>query len=215
MVKPISAGDFTKLSEAKSAAARCRACPLYRKATQTVFGRGPVGAALMIVGEQPGDQEDLAGKPFVGAAGRLLDEAILAAGLSRDTIYLTNAVKHFKWKPGRKRRLHLKPNASEVEACRPWLDLEIALVKPTVVLALGATAAQALMGRDFRVTVSRAKVFSVPWAGAFVATVHPSSVLRAPAAERQEREAEFRRDFARVASLLRGRAASSAGEPGL
>jgi DNA polymerase len=157
----------------------------------------------MFVGEQPGDREDLAGKPFIGPAGQLLDKAIEAAGLDRSSIYVTNAVKHFKWEPSRKLRLHKKPNASEIEACRPWLELEIALVKPRVVVALGATAAQILMGRDFRVLASRGKAFKVAWAGSFMATVHPSSVLRAPPADRAQHEKAFFRDISRVPSLLR------------
>jgi len=190
------------LSQARRAAAKCRACPLHKRATQTVFGEGPARAAVMLVGEQPGDSEDLAGRPFVGPAGRLLDSAIEAAGLDRSSFYVTNAVKHFKWEPLRKLRLHKKPNASEIEACKPWLELEISLVRPKVVVALGATAAQALMGRDFRVLASRGQEFKVPWARSFMATVHPSSVLRAPAGERAAREAEFVRDISGITSLL-------------
>jgi DNA polymerase len=156
----------------------------------------------MLIGEQPGDREDLAGRPFVGPSGRLLDAALEAAGLERSSIYVTNAVKHFKWEPSRKLRLHKKPSASEIEACKPWLELEIALVKPRVVLALGATAAQVLMGRDFHVLSSRGWKFAVPWADAFMATVHPSSVLRARPADRARDEAAFMRDVSRAAALV-------------
>jgi uracil-DNA glycosylase family protein len=198
----VAGGDYRTLAKARAAAARCRACPLFAKATQTVFSEGPASARLMFVGEQPGDREDLAGRPFVGPAGRLLDAAIKGAGLSRKSIYVTNVVKHFKWEPVRKRRLHMKPNAAEIKACRPWLELEIALVRPEIVVALGATAAQALMGRAFKVIANRGQRFDVPWAGGFVATVHPSSVLRVPAAERAAHEAAFRKDLARVAAFL-------------
>jgi uracil-DNA glycosylase family protein len=157
----------------------------------------------MFVGEQPGDREDVTGRPFVGPAGRILDAALKEAGLSRESVYVTNAVKHFKWEPARKRRLHMKPNAAEVEACRPWLELEIGLVRPRLVVALGATAAQALMGRSFRVTADRGKRFSVPWAAAFMATVHPSSVLRAPPADRARQEDAFRHDVAMAAAFLK------------
>jgi DNA polymerase len=190
------------LADARRAAARCRACPLYKRATQTVFGEGPLRAELMFVGEQPGDREDLTGKPLIGPAGRLLDEAIAAAGLDRSSIYVTNAVKHFKWEPERKRRRHVKPNASEIAACKPWLELEIALVKPRVVVALGATAAQTLMGAAFRVTKSRGRKFAVPWAGVFLATVHPSSILRAPSGERELLTTYFIRDLVKAKNFL-------------
>src|SRR5579863_2226793 len=160
----VAGGAFKTVAGARAAAGRCRACPLYLRATQTVFGEGPRSARILFVGEQPGDREDVEGRPFVGPAGRLLEAAIKAAGLSRRAVYLTNVVKHFKWEPARKRRLHMKPSASEVAACRPWLDAEIALVRPEVVVALGATAAQALMGRGFRVTAGRGRRFAVPWA---------------------------------------------------
>lgn len=200
---PIDTSSFKNLAQARRAAAGCRACPLYRRATQTVFGEGPERAPLIFVGEQPGDREDLAGRPFVGPAGQLLDKALAAAGIDRSKVYVTNAVKHFKWEPSRKLRLHKRPNASEIEACKPWLELELRLVKPRVVVALGATAAQALMGRSFRVLASRGKPFQVAWAGTFVATVHPSSVLRSPAGDRAQHEAAFFRDIEGIASLLK------------
>ncbi|HEV7886974.1 MAG TPA: UdgX family uracil-DNA binding protein, partial [Acidimicrobiales bacterium] len=163
----------------------CTACDLYRCGTQTVFGEGEPGARLMLVGEQPGDKEDLAGEPFVGPAGSLLDKALAAAGIERGDAYVTNAVKHFKWKPdprGGKRRIHAKPNAKEVAACRPWLDAELDRVRPETVVLLGATAAQALLGRQFKVTEQRGR--PIAWEGhTVVATVHPSSILRAPDAE--------------------------------
>ena len=172
----------TSLDALRAEAAGCRACPLWQSATQTVFGEGPRLAALMLVGEQPGDHEDLEGRPFVGPAGALLDRALEEAGIERSTVYLTNAVKHFKWTPKGKRRIHQKPNAAEVEACRPWLEAEIAAVRPTLVVALGAVAAQALLGRGFRVTRHRGEVFPQPEGPPITATVHPSSILRAPTA---------------------------------
>jgi DNA polymerase len=179
----------------RAKARRCTACPLYKLGTQTVFGEGPVPARIMLIGEQPGDQEDLAGRPFVGPAGHLLDRALAEAGLDRAKIYITNAVKHFKWKPVGKRRLHQKPNSREILACKPWLDAELDLVQPEVVVALGATAAQALMGKDFRVTVSHGKIFRVEWARAFLATVHPSAILRAPPDLRDEQYRSFVADL--------------------
>jgi DNA polymerase len=153
---------------------------------------------MMLIGEQPGDREDLAGRPFVGPAGRLLDDALAAAGIDRKAVYVTNAVKHFKWTPRGKRRLHSKPNAAEMAACRPWLDAEIALVRPRVIVCLGATAAQALLGRSFRVTEKRGVAIASPLASAIVATVHPSSILRTP--DRDERHAELRRFTADLAA---------------
>jgi DNA polymerase len=160
----------------------CRGCELYRKATQAVFGRGPRTARVVLVGEQPGDQEDKQGEPFVGPAGRILDDALDAAGIDRSEAYVTNAVKHFKWEPRGKRRLHSKPSAREIKACRPWLEAELALLKPEVIVAMGATATQSLIGGSFRLTQHRGEFVSdTPWAPAVVtATVHPSAILRAP-----------------------------------
>lgn len=166
------------MEEARAAAAGCRACDLWRLGTQTVFGDGPPEARLLLAGEQPGDQEDVAGQPFVGPAGRVLDAALAEAGIGREDVYLTNAVKHFKWRPRGKRRIHDKPSWSQIQACRPWLDLELQLVRPEVVVLLGATAAQSLLGRQFRVTRERGRVLEMPFAPAVVATVHPSSILR-------------------------------------
>jgi DNA polymerase len=173
-------------------------------ATQTVFGEGPGAADVMLVGEQPGDQEDRQGHPFVGPSGRLLDEGLEAAGIDRRRVYVTNAVKHFKFVRVEltKRRLHKKPTAAEVRACRPWLEEEIRLVQPRVIVALGATAAQALLGPSFKVTRQRGKVVQSDWAGAIIATVHPSAVLRAPAEARDQARREFFADLRRVARLL-------------
>lgn len=182
----------------------CRGCPLWRHATQAVFGEGPAKARVIMIGEQPGDREDLAGKPFVGPAGRLLDEALIAAGIDRAKVYVTNAVKHFKWEPVGKRRLHKKPNAREIAACRPWLDAEFDALHPEIAVALGATAAQALMGPSFRVTRDRGKIFrDLGWTPAFVATVHPSSILRGDPAERAAAMKQFVGDLKMVAKLLR------------
>jgi DNA polymerase len=174
---------------------------LYKTGTQTVFGEGPVKARIIMIGEQPGDQEDLVGKPFVGPAGKLLDKALAEAEIERDDVYVTNAVKHFKWKPAGKRRLHQKPNSREIAACRPWLDAEMQIIQPDVVVALGATAAQALMGRAFRVTKQHGEVLTVPWAKAFVATIHPSSILRTPPPDRDAAYAQFVEDLRAVAGV--------------
>jgi DNA polymerase len=188
------------LGQVRAAAAGCRACDLWKLGTQTVFGEGAERAELMLVGEQPGDKEDLAGRPFVGPAGRVLDDALQQAGIDRSGVYMTNAVKHFKWEPRGKRRLHKRPDAAEVSACRPWLDREIELVGPRVVVCLGATAAQALLGRGFRVTRQRGELFPQPAGHVVTATVHPSSILRArDAASRQAEMAAFVEDL-RVAS---------------
>ena len=184
---------------------RCRGCHLWTLGTQTVFGEGPKRARVMFVGEQPGDQEDRAGHPFVGPAGRLLDSALEQAGIDRDDVYVTNAVKHFKWERGEKsaRRIHKKPNDAEVRACHPWLDEEIRLVQPEVVVCLGATAAQSIMGKSFKVTKERGKAVKAPYGGTVIATVHPSSVLRAPDAEaRAQAEREFVADIKKVARQL-------------
>jgi uracil-DNA glycosylase len=206
-VEPWTAEPFVpekrSIKALRDAARGCRGCPLWKRGSQTVFGEGPAAARVLMVGEQPGDREDMAGRPFVGPAGRLLDEALVAAGIDRGDVYVTNAVKHFKWEPAGKRRLHKKPNAREIAACRPWLDAEIETLHPAVVVALGATAAQALMGASFRVTRDRGKVFTdVPWAESFVATVHPSSILRGDPAEREAALALFVKDLKVVAGLL-------------
>jgi DNA polymerase len=187
----------------REAAAGCRACDLYKRGTQTVFGEGPSKAEVMFVGEQPGDAEDLAGHPFVGPAGKLLDRALVEAGIDRRLVYVTNVVKHFKWEPRGKRRIHAKPNSAEIAACRPWLDTEIALVKPRVLVCLGATAAQALLGRSFKVSVSRGAFVASPLAPRVTVTVHPSSILRAPDEETRHAEMkQFVADLVRVAREL-------------
>ena len=194
------------LEQLRDIAGGCQACDLYRNATQTVFGQGSVGAEVMLVGEQPGDREDRDGAPFVGPAGALLDRALEEAGIDRALAYVTNVVKHFKWRPAGKRRLHQKPNAEEVQACRPWLDAEIDLVRPRVVVCLGATAAQALLGPHFRVTQQRGQFVEWPRQplALALATVHPSSVLRAPDEEARRREmAAFVVDLGVVATALR------------
>ena len=175
--------NTTSLKILSAASHECRGCDLYKFATQVVFGAGPKSAQVMFVGEQPGDQEDRQGAPFVGPAGTLLDKALAEAGIPRDRVYVTNAVKHFKWEPRGKRRIHKKPRASEVKACRPWLEAELRAVKPAVVVCLGATAAQSLLGAGFRLMQQRGQVVSSPAAGRVVATIHPSAVLRAPDSE--------------------------------
>jgi uracil-DNA glycosylase family protein len=168
------------LDDLRRAAAGCKACHLYRNATQTVFGSGGEGARLMLIGEQPGDREDIAGEPFVGPAGRLLDEALVAAGIDRTAVYVTNVVKHFKWRraPSGKRRLHERPDRAEVEACQPWLEGEVARVQPELLILMGATAAQAILGSAFRVTRERGRVLASPLGPPAMATIHPSAVLR-------------------------------------
>ncbi|HEX3219025.1 MAG TPA: UdgX family uracil-DNA binding protein [Candidatus Limnocylindria bacterium] len=190
------------LEDLRRAASGCRACDLYRNATQTVFGQGGEGAQLMLVGEQPGDREDIAGEPFVGPAGRLLDEALDAAGIDRRTVYVTNVVKHFKWRraPSGKRRIHQKPDRAEVTACRPWLEGEISRVKPKLVVLMGATAAQAIFGSAFRVTKQRGSLLPSSLGPRALATIHPSAVLRARTSEeRAEALAGFIADL-RVAA---------------
>jgi DNA polymerase len=193
------------LASLRAAAAACRACDLWKRATQTVFGEGARGARVLFVGEQPGDQEDVTGRPFVGPSGRLLDEAMEEAGIDRKRAYVTNAVKHFKWEPRGKRRIHQKPNAREIAACKPWLAAELAVVRPKVVVALGATAAQTLLGPAFRVTRDRGKVIESAGFGRVIATVHPSAILRAPgeSARREERR-RFVADLKRVARTIAG-----------
>jgi len=168
------------LGNLREAAADCRACDLWKTGTQTVFGEGTRTADVMLVGEQPGDYEDRLGRPFVGPAGKLLDKALEEAGIDRTAVYVTNVVKHFKWEARGKRRIHSKPNAGEITACRPWLEAEIALVKPKVIVCLGSTAAQALLGRTFRVTRQRGQFIPSPLAPYVMATIHPSAILRAP-----------------------------------
>lgn len=188
----------------REAARSCRACDLWKTGTQTVFGEGQRRARVMFVGEQPGDQEDLAGRPFVGPAGRLLDRALADAGIDRADVYVTNVVKHFKWEPRGKRRIHKKPNATEIGACRPWLDAELAVVKPQLVVCLGATAAQALLGRTFKVSQRRGEMIEGVLPAAIIATVHPSSILRAPDSESRHAEmARFVEDLRRVAMRLK------------
>jgi uracil-DNA glycosylase family protein len=187
----------------RDAAARCPGCDLYKNATQTVFGEGPERARIMLVGEQPGDAEDLAGHPFIGPAGRLLDRCLVEAGIDRKQTYVTNVVKHFKWVPRGPRRIHSKPGAVEIEACFPWLEAEISVVKPQMVVALGATAAQALFGRAFRVTRDRGRLVPFALAPCALATVHPSALLRAPDEETRRREIErFIADLRQAAKLL-------------
>jgi DNA polymerase len=189
----------------REAAAGCRACDLWRRGTQTVFGEGPRTAEAMFVGEQPGNDEDLAGRPFVGPAGKLFDRALAAAGIARERAYVTNVVKHFKWELRGRRRIHARPNALEITACYPWLEAEIAVVKPQVLVCLGATAAQALLGRSFRVSKQRGQLVASPLAPRVTATVHPSSILRAPDDEARRREMElFVADLRRVARALSG-----------
>jgi uracil-DNA glycosylase len=187
----------------RTLAARCQACELYERATQTVFGEGSRTARAMMVGEQPGDVEDRLGRPFVGPAGKMLDRALEEAGIDRDLVYVTNVVKHFKWSERGKRRIHEKPNAREIAACRPWLDAELFVVKPRVLVCLGATAAQALLGRKFKVTQQRGELLRSELAPYVMATVHPSSLLRAPDEETRKRETHrFIQDLSRIAPLL-------------
>ena len=186
--RPAQPPATSSLATTREAATHCTACHLYKRATQTVFGEGPKRVAMMMVGEQPGDYEDVAGKPFVGPAGKTMDRALADAGIDRSQAYVTNAVKHFKWEPRGKRRIHQKPNSREIAACRPWLEAELRIVKPNLVVAMGATAAQAMFGPGFRVTRERGKVLSSKLAPRVLATVHPSSLLRQPNEESRERE---------------------------
>lgn len=193
------------LPKLREASAACKACDLWLKGTQTVFGEGKRTARLMLVGEQPGDREDLAGRPFVGPAGALLNDALHQAGIDRSQVYLTNVVKHFRWEASSrgKRRIHKKPRASEINACRPWLDAELAVVRPQVLLCLGATAAQALLGKEFRVARERGHLVKSPLAPAVMATVHPSSILRSPDSETRHAELKrFVEDLKKIAPLL-------------
>ncbi len=192
------------LPRLREAAAGCQACDLWRSGTQTVFGEGAVGAQVMFVGEQPGDREDIEGRPFVGPAGKLLDRALAEAGIDRRKVYITNVVKHFKWTPRGKKWLHKKPNAEEIGACRPWLEAEIDVVKPRMIVCLGATAAQALLGSQFRVSLQRGQFVQFLGMPVMTATVHPSSILRAPDEEAREVEMRaFIEDLKKVAQKLR------------
>jgi len=195
--------DRPTLERVADVASGCKACDLYKRGTQTVFGEGPKGASLMLVGEQPGDAEDLAGHPFVGPAGKLLDRALEQAGIDRGSVYVTNVVKHFKWEPRGKRRIHAKPNAGEISACRPWLETEIALVRPHALVCLGATAAQALLGKGFKVSKQRGELIESSLAPVVMATVHPSSILRAPDEDARHEEMErFVADLRKIARKL-------------
>lgn len=203
----------------RQAAEGCKGCDLWKKGTQTVFGEGPVDAEAMFVGEQPGDQEDKAGRPFIGPSGKMLDAVLEKVGIDRERVYVTNAVKHFKWVGRGKRRIHSKPGAREVAACRPWLEAEVEVVRPLVIVALGATAAQAILGKEFRVTASRGEaVRDTKWASCVIATVHPSSLLRVPdARRRQAAVARFEEDLRavkkeldRIAQTAKGRQAQVA-----
>ena len=196
--------DTRALEKLRVQSKSCRNCDLYKRATQTVFGTGPAGAQLMLVGEQPGDQEDLAGLPFVGPAGKLLHQALQEAGIDASQVYITNAVKHFKWTPRGKRRIHEKPNREEILACRMWLEGELSHVKPRAIVALGATAASALAGPNVRVTRDRGKLIESPHAEILTVTVHPSSILRAPSEEdRRKAMALFVADLKGIARRLR------------
>jgi len=185
---PAPLPDTNSLAKIAIAAKECTACPLYKRATQTVFGEGPKHATMFMIGEQPGDYEDVAGKPFVGPAGKILNRALEDAGIERDEVYVTNAVKHFKWEPRGKRRIHQKPSARDIAACRPWLEAELRLVEPKLVVLLGSTAGQTIFGPSFRVMKQRGKVLSSRPAPKIVATVHPSSLLRQPDEASRERE---------------------------
>jgi len=195
--------DRKTLPAFREAAADCQACDLYKRGTQTVFGAGTRQAEVLFVGEQPGNDEDLEGEPFVGPAGKLLDKALEEAGIDRQKAYVTNVVKHFKWEPRGKRRIHKKPNAREITACRPWLEAEIEIVKPKVIVCLGATAAQALLGSKFRVSKDRGKFIEADLAPYIIATIHPSAILRAPDDEtRHEQKRRFIDDLKKVADVL-------------
>jgi uracil-DNA glycosylase len=194
-----AAHDLKKL---RAAAAECRGCDLYQHATQVVFGEGPTDSNVIMVGEQPGDEEDRKGLPFVGPAGRLLNKAMHEAGLDREKIYVTNAVKHFKFVERGKRRIHAKPSGIEISACKPWLEAELTSIEPDLIVCLGATAAQSLMGRDFRITAERGKFFPHRWAKELVATVHPSAILRVPERYKEEYDL-FLRDLRVIAARVR------------
>lgn len=204
--RPAPVPKSSDLRKIRAAAASCTACPLFLNATQTVFGEGPRDSRIMFVGEQPGDQEDRRGKPFVGPAGQLLDRALMDAGIARDTVYVTNAVKHFKWEPRGKRRLHKTPSSRDIAACRPWLETEIAIIKPKVLVCLGATAAKAIIGPSARVMRDRGAVLASPFCSETILTVHPSSLLRAPDDEsRRANYALFVADLKVAVAALRDR----------
>jgi uracil-DNA glycosylase len=186
--RPAKPPSSSSLTTVRGAAKHCTACHLYKQATQTVFGEGPRTARIMLIGEQPGDYEDITGKPFVGPAGKIMNRALKEAGIDRREVYVTNAVKHFKWEPRGKRRLHKKPNSREIAACRPWLEAELRIIRPEVLVCLGSTAAQAIFGSGFRVTRERGKLLSSTFAARVIATVHPSSLLRQPDEEARRRE---------------------------
>jgi uracil-DNA glycosylase family protein len=191
------------LEDLRKAAKDCQACDLWKRGTQTVFGEGARSPKIMFIGEQPGDQEDREGRPFVGPAGKLLDTALVEVGIERKKIYVTNAVKHFKWEPRGKRRIHKKPNAAEIEACRPWLDAELTVLHPKIIVCLGATAAQTLLGRTFRVTEHRGEFLKSELAPYLMATVHPSSILRAPDEKaRHDAMRQFVADLKKIADVL-------------
>ena len=193
------------LPKLREIAAGCTACPLHKTGTQTVFGEGLKKSEVVFVGEQPGDKEDLAGRPFVGPAGRILDQALEEAGIDRGAVYVTNVVKHFKWEGRGKRRIHKKPNMAEITACKPWLEAELRTIKPTAVVCLGSTAAQALLGKDFRVTKQRGELVDSPLADLVTATIHPSSILRERDEDaRRKAMREFVRDLTNIASELKG-----------
>ncbi|HEX9982530.1 MAG TPA: UdgX family uracil-DNA binding protein [Thermoanaerobaculia bacterium] len=191
------------LNKLRAVAAECKACDLWKTGTQTVFGEGLQKAEVLFIGEQPGDKEDLEGRPFVGPAGALLDKALDEAGIDRSKVYVTNVVKHFKWEPRGKRRIHKKPNAGEITACRPWLEAEIGVIKPKAIICLGATAAQAVIGPKFKVTAQRGEFVESPLAEYVTATVHPSSILRAPTDEARRLERErFVDDLRKIREVL-------------
>jgi uracil-DNA glycosylase len=197
--------EFQTLAVLRSAVQDCRACDLYKHANQAVFGEGPRASSIVLIGEQPGDEEDRQGHPFVGPSGHLLDRALVDAGIDRSSIYVTNAVKHFKFEERGKRRIHKKPNGAEMKACHPWLEAEIALIKPAIIVCLGATAAQSVFGSDYRVTKERGKFVAHPWAKHATSTIHPSAVLRAPTGEQRQLEYEhFVADLKKVQLLHSG-----------
>jgi uracil-DNA glycosylase len=200
----------TTLPLLKKAVQECEGCDLYARATQAVFGEGPSSAAILFIGEQPGDEEDRAGRPFVGPAGRLFDRALEEAGIDRSSTYVTNVVKHFKFEERGKRRIHKKPNGSEIRACRPWLEAEIALVRPDIIVCLGATAAQSVFGAAYRLTKERGQFVEHPWARQATSTVHPSAILRAPDDEQRHIEYQkFVADLRKVRNRVDRRSAST------